>query len=199
YALTTPGDEDLQVVLRYPDGSTATIGYVTNGPSGFPKETLDLVADGRALRLDDFVRASVYDGRQRWVSSRLPKARDKGQAAQLAAFVRAVRTGGAMPVPLEALVATTAATLAVRAGAVGAATHLPGRGRRPVHRRPARGGDRLGAAGRRETSRGRGGPADGRAGDVLRGGAGRSDRPGLVVRPEDRAPGAGRLRLRRAV
>ncbi|MFI8092090.1 bi-domain-containing oxidoreductase [Streptomyces sp. NPDC086080] len=119
YALTTPGDEDLQVVLRYPDGSTATIGYVTNGPSGFPKETLDLVADGRALRLDDFVRASVYDGRKRWVSSRLPKARDKGQEAQLAAFVKAVRTGGAMPVPLESLVATTAATLAVRAGAAG--------------------------------------------------------------------------------
>ncbi|MGY0070280.1 bi-domain-containing oxidoreductase [Streptomyces sp. QTS137] len=116
YALTTPGGEDLQVVLRYPDGSTATISYVTTGPAGFPKETLDLVADGRALRLDDFVRASVYDGRKRWVSSRLPKARDKGQSAQLAAFVKAVRTGGPMPVPLESLVATTAATLAVPAG-----------------------------------------------------------------------------------
>ncbi|MFE1511821.1 bi-domain-containing oxidoreductase [Streptomyces sp. NPDC058726] len=121
YALTTPGNEDLQVVLRYPDGSTATIGYVTTGPAGFPKETLDLVADGRALRLDDFVRASVYDGRKRWVSSRLPKARDKGQSAELAAFVRAVRTGGPMPVPLESLVATTAATLAVRAGLAGGA------------------------------------------------------------------------------
>ncbi|MFE4049454.1 bi-domain-containing oxidoreductase [Streptomyces sp. YIM B13518] len=116
YAITTPGNENLQVVLRYPDGSTATIGYVTTGPAGFPKETLDLVADGRALRLDDFVRASVYDGRKRWVSSRLPKARDKGQSAELAAFVKAVRTGGPMPVPLESLVATTAATLAVPAG-----------------------------------------------------------------------------------
>lgn len=116
YAVATPGGEDLQVVLGYPGGSTATVSYLTNGPAGFPKETLDLVADGRALRLDDFVRASVYDGRRRWVSSRLPKARDKGQAAQLAAFVRAVRTGGPMPVPLESLAATTAATLAVRTG-----------------------------------------------------------------------------------
>ncbi|GHI04231.1 oxidoreductase [Streptomyces cellostaticus] len=114
YATATSGNEDLQVVLRYPDGSTATISYVTTGPAGFPKETLDLVADGRALRLDDFVRASVY-GRKRWVSSRLPKARDKGQNAELAAFVKAVRTGGPMPVPLESLVATTAATLAVQA------------------------------------------------------------------------------------
>ncbi|MCI3278404.1 bi-domain-containing oxidoreductase [Streptomyces cylindrosporus] len=120
YATATSGNEDLQVVLRYPDGSTATISYVTSGPSGFPKETLDLVADGRALRLDDFVRASVY-GPKKWVSSRLPKARDKGQNAELAAFVKAVRTGEPMPVPLQSLVATTAATLAVQAGLAGGA------------------------------------------------------------------------------
>lgn len=120
YAVATSGNEDLQVVLRYPDGSTATIAYVTTGSPGFPKETLDLIADGKVLRLDDFVRASVY-GRKRWVSSRLPKARDKGQSAELAAFIKAVRTGGPMPVPLESLVATTAATLAVRAGLAGGA------------------------------------------------------------------------------
>ncbi|MCX4977613.1 bi-domain-containing oxidoreductase [Streptomyces sp. NBC_00620] len=120
YAVATSGNEDLQVVLRYPDGSTATISYVTTGAASFPKETLDLVADGKVLRLDDFVRASVY-GRKRWVSSRLPKARDKGQNAELAAFIKAVRTGGPMPVPLESLVATTAATLAVQTGLVGGA------------------------------------------------------------------------------
>ncbi|NUK82932.1 bi-domain-containing oxidoreductase [Streptomyces lunaelactis] len=125
YAVATSGNEDLQVVLRYPDGSTATISYVTTGAAGFPKETLDLVADGKVLRLDDFVRASVFFngtvGRKRWVSSRLPKARDKGQSAELAAFIKAVRTGGPMPVPLESLVATTAATLAVQAGLAGGA------------------------------------------------------------------------------
>lgn len=122
YAVAASGNEDLQVVLRYPDESTATLSYVTTGSPGFPKETLDLVADGKVLRLDDFVRAAVYDGRRKqWVGSRLPKARDKGQNAQLAAFVRAVRTGGPMPVPLESLVATTAATLAVRAALAGGA------------------------------------------------------------------------------
>ncbi|GGS24265.1 oxidoreductase [Streptomyces humidus] len=120
YAVAPSGNEDLQVVLRYPDGSTAAISYVTTGSPGFPKETLDLIADGKVLRLDDFVRASVYAGK-RWVSSRLPKARDKGQSAELAAFVKAVRTGGPMPVPLESLVATTAATLAVQAGLAGGA------------------------------------------------------------------------------
>ncbi|MEW2399930.1 bi-domain-containing oxidoreductase [Streptomyces sp. NPDC046862] len=120
YATATSGNEDLQIVLGYPDGSTATISYVTTGAPGFPKETLDLVADGKVLQLDDFVRASVY-GRKKWVSSRLPKARDKGQNAELAAFIKAVRTGGPMPVPLDSLVATTAATLAVQTGLAGGA------------------------------------------------------------------------------
>ncbi len=126
YAVASSGHDDLQVLLRYPDGSTATISYVTTGPAGFPKETLDMVADGRALRLDDFVRASVHDGsRKRWVSSRLPKARDKGQSAELAAFVEAVGTGGPMPVPLSSLVATTAATLAVPAALAAGAPVTP--------------------------------------------------------------------------
>ncbi|MEU6762269.1 bi-domain-containing oxidoreductase [Streptomyces sp. NPDC046853] len=125
YAAATSGNDDLQIVLGYPDGSTATISYVTTGPGSFPKETLDLIADGKVLRLDDFVRASVYAeggvGRKRWVSSRLPKARDKGQNAELASFIKAVRTGGPMPVSLGSLVATTAATFAVEAGLAGGA------------------------------------------------------------------------------
>ncbi|MFD8935803.1 bi-domain-containing oxidoreductase [Streptomyces sp. NPDC059578] len=120
YAVATPGNEDLQIVLRYPGGSTATLSYVTTGSPGFPKETLDLIADGKVLRLDDFVRASVH-GRKRWSSPRLSNARDKGQRAELDAFLEAVRTGGPMPVPLESLVATTAATLAVQTGLVSGA------------------------------------------------------------------------------
>ena len=72
--------------------------------------------------------------------------------------------------------------------AVGAAG-LPERDRRPVHRGTARRDDRRGAAGRRETSHRRGGPADGRARRVLRGGPRRPGRPGLVR--STRRPGAG--------
>ena len=107
------GGTDLQVILRYPDGSTAAITYADTGSSGFPKETLDLIADGKVLRLDDFVRASVYS-RKKWASSRIPKGRDKGQAAELDAFLEAVRTGGPMPVSVDSLAATTLATLAVQ-------------------------------------------------------------------------------------
>ncbi|EHR48904.1 putative dehydrogenase [Saccharomonospora marina XMU15] len=112
YACADQGNTGLQVLLRYPDGSTAAITYATGGAASFPKETLDVVADGKVLRLDDFASAQLY-ARRRSTSPRLPKGRDKGQRAQLDAFLDAVRTGAAMPIPLASLVSTTLATLAV--------------------------------------------------------------------------------------
>ena len=114
YAAATTGQKDLQILLRYPDGSTATITYTTAGSSQFQKETIDLTADGKVLRFDDFTRAAVF-GQKKWVSSRLPKARDKGQAAELVNFFTALLHGRPMPVPLDSLAATTRATLAVEA------------------------------------------------------------------------------------
>ncbi|MGH3990944.1 MAG: bi-domain-containing oxidoreductase, partial [Pseudonocardiaceae bacterium] len=97
FACATPGQGDLQVVLRYLDGSTAVITYATSGAAGFPKETIDLLADGKVLRFDDFQRAGVH-GRKRWstprlVSPRMARGRDKGQRAQIDAFLDAVRSG----------------------------------------------------------------------------------------------------------
>ena len=112
FAVSTPGQDDLQVALTYPDGSTAVITYATSGSTRFPKETLDLLADAKVLRLDDFARAAVL-GRGGWSSSRIPRGRDKGQKAQLDAFLAAVRTGAPMPVGIDSLAVTTRATLAI--------------------------------------------------------------------------------------
>ncbi|MFL6124269.1 bi-domain-containing oxidoreductase, partial [Actinophytocola sp.] len=114
YAAATPGQNDLQTVLKYPDGSTATITYATSGSTQFQKETIDLTADGKVLKFDDFARAAVF-GRKKWASSRIPKGRDKGQATEVREFLKAVMTGAPMPVPLDSLAATTRATLAVEA------------------------------------------------------------------------------------
>ncbi|MTD58595.1 bi-domain-containing oxidoreductase [Amycolatopsis pithecellobii] len=107
------GTTDQQIFLRYPDGSTATISYVTSGSTGFQKETIDLLGDGKVLKFDDFLRASVFS-RKKWSGPRIPKGRDKGQQAELDAFVEAVASGGPMPIPLHSLVSTTLATLATQ-------------------------------------------------------------------------------------
>ncbi len=103
---------NVHATLRFADGSVATISYVTDGSSRFPKETLDVVGDGRNGRLDNFQRVTVWSSKGK-NGRRVLAGQDKGQRAQLERFVHAVRTGAAMPIPLESLVATTRATLAV--------------------------------------------------------------------------------------
>ena len=104
--------ESVHATVRFADGSVATISYVTAGSSRFPKETLDVVGDGRNGRLDNFQRITVWSTKGK-SGRRVLAGQDKGQSTQLERFVDALRTGSEMPIPLESLVATTRATLAV--------------------------------------------------------------------------------------
>jgi predicted dehydrogenase/threonine dehydrogenase-like Zn-dependent dehydrogenase len=112
--IATSGAEhdDVQVIVRFENGSTATITYVTGGNARYPKETIDVVGGGRNARLDDFRSATVWSGR-RASSMRSRGSQDKGQRSQIAQFVEACRTGAPMPIAVESLVATTGATIAV--------------------------------------------------------------------------------------
>jgi predicted dehydrogenase/threonine dehydrogenase-like Zn-dependent dehydrogenase len=110
YATGTAGN--VHATLRFADESVATVSYVTDGSSRFPKESLDVVGDGRNGRLDNFQRVTVWSAKGK-SGHRALSGQDKGQRAQLDHFVRSVRTGSAMPIPLESLVATTRASLAV--------------------------------------------------------------------------------------
>jgi predicted dehydrogenase/threonine dehydrogenase-like Zn-dependent dehydrogenase len=104
---------EMLVTLRYPDGSLGSITYVTGGNRRFPKETFDVSSAGRSARLDNFRRATVWTGKRRRSSRAL--SADKGQRAQLDAFLNSVRAGVPMPISLDSLARTTRATLAVGA------------------------------------------------------------------------------------
>jgi predicted dehydrogenase len=112
YSMASKDPHDIQVNLRFSDGSVAVISYVTNGNPRYPKEILDVAVSGRTARLDNFRRATVWSGRRKKVT-RVFGAVDKGQAAQIEAFLGSVRSGAPMPISLDSLNATTKATLAV--------------------------------------------------------------------------------------
>jgi predicted dehydrogenase/threonine dehydrogenase-like Zn-dependent dehydrogenase len=111
-AMAVGDSDDLHVAVRHDDGSVATIDYVTHGNPRYQKETFEASSAGRTARLDNFARSTVWKGRRR-SRRRAWGAVDKGQQRQLEAFLRAVRSGGPMPIPLSSVVDTTAATLAV--------------------------------------------------------------------------------------
>jgi predicted dehydrogenase len=112
YAIPCPEAGDLQAIVRFRSGSTGTITYLTAGNPRYQKETLDAAGGGRSARLDNFAQAAVWAGRRR-SATRARGGQDKGQRMELSRFVEACRTGAPIPIPLESLVATTSATIAV--------------------------------------------------------------------------------------
>jgi predicted dehydrogenase/threonine dehydrogenase-like Zn-dependent dehydrogenase len=112
YAVPGPEHDDVQATVRYENGCTGVISYVATGNSRFPKETFDAAGDGRSARLDNFRQTTIWAGRRRTrTGSR--GAQDKGQRQQIAQFVDACLAGKPMPIPVESLIATTRATIAV--------------------------------------------------------------------------------------
>jgi predicted dehydrogenase len=108
----TPDDADNTVVtLRYPDGSVGVVSYLTAGDARYPKELLEVFGQGMVAKLDNFGRSELWRGGKPTVK-RAFGAIDKGQRNELASFITAVRTGGAMPIALPSLIATTRATIA---------------------------------------------------------------------------------------
>jgi predicted dehydrogenase/threonine dehydrogenase-like Zn-dependent dehydrogenase len=111
-AVPGPQPGDLHATVRFRDGSSAALSYLTGGSTRFPKETLDAAGGGRSARLDNFQRATLWSGRRR-STTRSRGGQDKGQGRELEQFVAACQSGTPMPITLESLVATTGATIAV--------------------------------------------------------------------------------------
>jgi predicted dehydrogenase len=112
YAVPGQEDGELQATVRFENGSSATVSYLTGGNVRYPKETFDAAGGGRNARLDNFRQASVWNGR-RTSTSKARGGQDKGQRHQVARFAEACLTGAPMPISLDSLVATTRATIAV--------------------------------------------------------------------------------------
>src|SRR6516225_1716568 len=108
-----PDSDDVQVTVRFGNGASGVISYLTGGNARFGKETLDATGGGRSARLDNFRKATVWAGRGH-ETIRARGGQDKGQRPELTRFAEACLAGTTMPIPLESLAATTRATIAVR-------------------------------------------------------------------------------------
>ena len=112
-AAATVGDQDnLSATLSYPDGSLATISYLTDGDPRLPKERIEIFGEGKVACFDNFSQFVLWQhGRS---TTKRIRSLDKGQKAELDAFISAVKSGDRMPINIESLLATTSATIAVQ-------------------------------------------------------------------------------------
>ena len=99
------------ITLRFADGSNGVVAYLSEGDKSLPKERVEIFGAGRSFVLDDFRRATLYkDGHEEQVTL---KTQDKGQQAQVREVCASVLGGGAAPISVDELAATTRATFRV--------------------------------------------------------------------------------------
>jgi predicted dehydrogenase len=101
--------DSISITLSYQDGSVAAIVYHALGNPGFPKEKVEIAAEGKVIDLDDFCKLEIFGPKR----ERIKAKQDKGFAAEIDAFVNAVVNGGPAPTPFAEIVETTQVTFAV--------------------------------------------------------------------------------------
>jgi predicted dehydrogenase len=103
-------DDSVIISLRMRDGSVASIVYTASGDNSVPKEQIEVFCDRSVARVDDFKSGEFVRGGK---STRLGRgSQDKGHAAEIGAFLDAVRNGTGSPIGLDSLVATSLACIA---------------------------------------------------------------------------------------
>jgi predicted dehydrogenase/threonine dehydrogenase-like Zn-dependent dehydrogenase len=105
--------DEVLVHLRFSNGSVATIAYLVGGDAAAPKERIEILG-GRAMgAIEDFRRATLsVNGRKSKMGGRLSR-QDKGHAAEVRAFARAVAEGAQSPVSFASAANSTRATFAI--------------------------------------------------------------------------------------
>jgi predicted dehydrogenase/threonine dehydrogenase-like Zn-dependent dehydrogenase len=90
-------DDIAVMMLNFADGSIASIAYLANGAKSFPKERIECFFDGCTLAIDNWRRLRRFN--VPGPVFELGKRQDKGHAAEIEAWLAAVRLGGPPPIP----------------------------------------------------------------------------------------------------
>jgi predicted dehydrogenase len=86
-----PNEDNVNIILNYANGSTATVGYFAYGGSSMPKEQIEVFGSGVSMQMNDFRELTVYSGGK---SSKSKSAsQDKGFVNEFKAFKTSVKSG----------------------------------------------------------------------------------------------------------
>ncbi len=97
--------------LRYGDGSVCTLLYTALGARDFPKEAMEIYADGRVVTLDDYRALEIHGGKGGGLRTTLP---DKGHRAELEAFHACATGTGPAPITVDEMVEVSERSFEIR-------------------------------------------------------------------------------------
>lgn len=91
-------NDNFVATLKYADGSVCTLTYTALGDKSYPKERLEVFADGKVIVMDDYKSVTVHGGKHKGWSA---PAMQKGQLEELEALADTMLNGAAWPISLE--------------------------------------------------------------------------------------------------
>ena len=105
-----PDEDNVSIVVKYKNGSTAVINYYAYGNNQLSKEYIELFAPDIAMRMDNFRTLEIFKGAK---SSKFKNAnQDKGFKGEFKSLVSAVKNGD-LAISFEELYTTSKVTFAV--------------------------------------------------------------------------------------
>lgn len=109
YGYFTPSD-NVTATITYEDGSLAVMNYIANGSTRYPKETMRVSFDGKAITMDNYMSLTAEGISVKRIRSRAP---EKGQMAEMLRYYDDLRTGENYPIPLEEIEQTSRITFRI--------------------------------------------------------------------------------------
>lgn len=104
-------EDNVVMNFRFPDGSLGVVSYLANGDKSFPKEYLEVFSGGRVAVLHDWRKLELVEKGRRNVR-RHHLRQDKGHHGAWKAFLDALQSDEAPPIPYEQLIGVTRASFA---------------------------------------------------------------------------------------
>ncbi|TDI84804.1 MAG: oxidoreductase [Caldithrix sp.] len=117
YAETISGNksalnnDNVSIIIRLSDGSTATITYIANGDPSFEKERVEIFGNKIVAVIENFGQTVVAAAGK--TKSFKTRGIQKGHYEELTAFVNAIRSDKPLPISFESLVLTTLTTFKI--------------------------------------------------------------------------------------
>lgn len=102
-------DENVSILLRFANGSNATIHYFANGNKAYDKERIEVFSDGKILILENWKKLTGYGFKG---FSSTSASQDKGHANQFKLFALAITQNTKSLIPFSSIMNTSYATLA---------------------------------------------------------------------------------------
>jgi len=101
--------DNLQISIKFSNGSIGTIVYVASGDKSFPKEKLEIFGGGKVAMINDFKSAEVFNNGK---LTRI-KQEGKGHKEEITLFLKSLKKNEPMPISFESLYYTTKATFKI--------------------------------------------------------------------------------------